>query len=524
VLAAVTADRPQPQLAHACGENGVLRFWAFGASVEQGGSLGADRQQFEQVDRAGERPEIVAVAEAIDPERATAMILQPVELLVSDSFVLTCRHRGIRFPIGDVDDPVTLAGEIDFQRLFSNTSNSFRAFVHNNSQPDRDLLLFSILEGLVTTLFDARTALSNTKIVFDEQYFVGLVLSRKRAASTEVGSEQVARATRDATYLIDRTRRALGSIQQAVVVFRQWFDDMKPPGLPDKTAIWLPNTTQPQASEHLVDRIYQVRNDLRRVRNEVHGSMALLGHADTGGELLAVRALLDRTESARGAVIVAGSITVLLAAVALSATVAAIPARGARFDPMARAFGFAGVAVVCATGVGIAAAFLSRRPAPRNSRRWALLAAALLVGGLGALSLAVANVAGVRTASVTVGMLCGIAALLVVAYAGDFGNQPRGNLAVDAVAALLEHAGAFQGSGADLAREIDSLARTRRRRFRRNPEWVSSTVVSAWISDPQTLLEALFDDLALLEQAGCRVASSRAGRGHNLSIKRIGTA
>jgi hypothetical protein len=391
-------DRPEPHLAHICSREGMLRFWAFGATVEK--HTGDDGM-----------------------ERVAAVSIQSVALLVSDWFVLTCRHPGLRFPIGDVDIPVTDSEPLGVIRLRDAAGVSLALLSRDATGIDRDLLLFAMLGGLVATLFDARATLGNAKIRYDEWYFEELIRSRKEAATADTTSSAVALVVQRAAELTDETRRALASIQRIASPFRQWFEDLKPPGLPDKRAVWLPHTTQPAASEHIVDRIYQVRNDLQAVRREVHQSMGLLIAADTGGQLLAVRALLDRTESARGAVVAAGSITVLLASLGLSAAVATIPHSGAHFQPLARALLDTGVAVLAVVLVGIAMALLSRRQPPARRNTWRAAGCISFLLATSSLIVALFSSNDRLPLLLGVGGAFGVLALLIVAYIGDYGSK-----------------------------------------------------------------------------------------------------
>jgi hypothetical protein len=395
-LLGASKDRPRPQLVSAASDGAAMRFWAFGASVE----------------------------DAVESE-VLLVLLQPVGLLVQGNVVVTWRQPGVRFRVDHYDHPPTLAPPMEAERLLSASGSALVPLVQAGGTLDRDALFFAILEGLVVTQFNVRATLGQAKVAFDNQYFKGLLDSRRQAAEASVRSQDVAQAAIEASQRIDRSRAALGSIQSVTTVWRRWFDDFKPPGLPFKESVWLPATTQPAASSHLVDRIYQVRNDLRYLRAEVHQSMALLATADTGGQLLAIRALLDRTESARNAAVVAAAITLIIATIGLSAAVAAIPSTDARFLPFSKALGIAGVAILGSVVVGGLVALLSRRSPPLHRRAWNGFTLALFGTSVVAVVLAVVDLAQLRVAFLIGSVVLAIAALLTAAYAGDFGEQPQ---------------------------------------------------------------------------------------------------
>ncbi len=390
------ADRPPPQLACAASQGGPMRFWAFGASVE--GSI---------------------------EEEDFAVLLHPVGVLVQGSVIVTRRQEGICCPITSQECKPTAAPPLGLERMLAAASSSLAPLVRPGDEIDRGTVFFALLGGLVVTLFGARAELGQAKVAIDSHYFEELIASRARAASSDLRSQDVARAAREAGHRVEQTRRRLASVQQVATVWRRWFDDFKPPGLPFKRAVWLPEADGSEASEHLVDRLYQVRNDLRSLRTEVHQSMALLATADTGSQLLAVRALLDRTESARSAAVVAGVVTLLVAAVGVSAAVAAIPSEDARFLPMSKALAVAALLVIGSVAVGGLVAILSRQAPPVGKRIW-MKAGSLLFGlGAVAITLSVLNVAGLREELLIAGGALVGTTLVIAAYAGDFGQQDQ---------------------------------------------------------------------------------------------------
>ena len=155
----------------------------------------------------------------------------------------------------------------------------------------------------------------------------GSTASRQSAPASGVAKEspfpKIARFTlRNGLNVAVVTSRALPVVQARVLV-RAGSGDGATPALATLTGDMLKDGgTRALSSAELVRRIYQARNDLGTLRRDLHASMALLVSADTGGQLLAVRALLDRTEWARRAGIVAGAVTLVLASAGL---VAAVP-------------------------------------------------------------------------------------------------------------------------------------------------------------------------------------------------------
>ena len=472
-------DRPEPQNAHLCGNDRVLRFWGFGASVER-------------------------LAGADGVVRVVAVSLQPVGLLLSERLVVSCRHAGVRFPIGDVTSPQTPAPALALDRLAGATNSSLVSLLRSAPPFDCDALLFGLLAGLVNTLFEARAALGTAKILCDDEYFSCLIQLRREAAISDVRSEHVARAAREATHLVDRTRRSLSAMQRVAVPFRQWFDHLKPPGLPDKTSVWLPNTKHTAASEYLVERIYKVRNDLQVVRREVHQSMDLLASADTGSQLLAVRALLDRTESVRNAVVVAGSITILLASAGLSAAVATIPSTNAQFRPLARALAYTGITVLMTVVVGVAVALMSRLAAPKMRSVWVGAACMLFFAAVAGLVLATSATGMTRVVLIGGGVTLAIASLLVAAYTGDFGLQRRRPVLTPAITALMAEGEPWSGTPAEFADALRRVVPASRLGlpFHRRANRIVARTVSEWSDDPAALELILLDEQLQLHRKG----------------------
>ncbi len=475
-------DRPKPQDAHLCRHNDMLRFWAFGATVErEDGPDGASR--------------------------AVAISLQPVGLLVSRRVVVTCRHTGTRFPLGDTTNGPSPSPHLDCDQLRTSTQSSLISLLRSAPGFNSDALLFALLTGLVNTLFEARAALGSTKILCDEEYFARIIRLRREAAISNVGSEDVARVAQEATRVIDHTRRTLSSIQRILVPFRQWFNDLKPPGLPDKSTVWLPNTSHRAASEYLVDRIYQVRNDLQAVRREVHQSMGLLATADTGSQLLAVRALLDRTESARNAVVVAGTITVLLAVAGLSTALASIPSSGARIGPLERALGYAGITVMTIVVVGVAVALLSRLPTPTSRRVWLVLSGTFFCGALVLLAVAAAGTGSTDPVFVGGGVGSAVASLLAAAYGGDFGPRRSRPILTSAIGALLENRDEWSGTLSELANSLRAAdeASHGRMSLHLRRKLAVNRAAGNWCREPASLEANLLDEQLPLHHAGLEV-------------------
>jgi hypothetical protein len=352
--------------------------------------------------------------------------LQPVNILIGEGFVLTARHFGNRFVVGSIErepEHAALKGEpVQIDVLTTAAETHWLAA----DKPGRDVLFFSVLQACVTTLFRVRAELGMKKVAYDNVYFRGVLDARKTAAAAELTVDDVnSRAQLDGA-LTEEARRRLLSIQNVAAEMRRWFDDLKPPGRGD-VGIWLPDTQREEDAQHLVDRIYQVRNDLQRVRTETNESMALLMSADTGGQLLAVRALLDRTEAARSAAVVAGAITVILAAVALAATLAAIPSERTRFAPVGTAAGLAGLVILASVFVSAAVAFLVKSPSPGGRAKGCLRTIGVIAAGLGttAFALAYANTLHPQALWVWTGAGLALSALLLFAYTGDFGQSRR---------------------------------------------------------------------------------------------------
>jgi hypothetical protein len=478
------ADRPQPQLASAASQGGPMRFWAFGASVE--GSI---------------------------EEEDFALLLHPVGVLAEGNVIVTRRQVGIRCQITSQECRPTAAPPLGLERMLAAASSSLAPLVRPGEEIDRDVVFFALLGGLVVTLFGARAELGQAKVAIDSHYFEELIASRARAASSDLRSQDVARAAREAGHRVEQTRRRLASVQQVATVWRRWFDDLKPPGLPFKQAVWLPEANGGGASEHLVDRIYQVRNDLRSLRTEVHQSMALLATADTGSQLLAVRALLDRTESARSAAVVAGVVTLLVAAVGVSAAVAAIPSENARFLPISKALAVSALLVIGSVAAGGLVAILSRQAPPPGQRIW--MKAGSLLFGLGAVAIALSllNVGGLREEFLIAGgALVGIA-LAITAYAGDFGQRRQASLLYTACSTLLKSRRSWSGSAIELAGELAAGLRSSRSFRSGRGHRTRKHELDRWLEQPEYLVQALREEAALLDEAGCSVrVNSMTGR------------
>jgi hypothetical protein len=433
-----------------------------------------------------------ACAEAENGGERFTVTLQPVALLALDRLVVTRRLAGTTFVI-DPPEARRPGKPVDLERLAWHASLFWRERLPERS-PDRDLLLFSLLHGLVVTLFETRAQLGKKKAQIDAEFFDELARSRRRAARLRPTVDDVADVALRASLLIDRTRARLNAIQVLAVEFREWFDSFKPAGRLDWKRIWLDETTCPEESDRLVQRIYQVRNDLGQVRRDVHESMALLANVDTGGQLLAVRALLDRTDAARRAGIVAGSLTILLASIGLGAAIAAIPASHARFST-ARAAGGAGFLVLVAVFVGVVVAAAAGAQLSHHSRRLgAAAASALALVALALFALVVSSsLAGAWVGGALAGALL---ALVLATLAANLGAAGR----VDPTVAALER---FMRSRQEWAGTPDELLAVLRTAGPRLP-WLRGRLAK----DAATLARGLREHEVELEALGLDI---RAG-------------
>ncbi|MFI4989809.1 MAG: hypothetical protein ACHQHO_02680 [Solirubrobacterales bacterium] len=458
---------------------GEFRYWAFGATVDR-------------------------VRDSDDVLQIQAVSLQPVGILISERVVVTCRHPGIRYPLGDIAMKPEVGLALSHERLVTSAQDSLVSLLRGAPPFESHALLFGILAGLISTLFEARAALGAAKILSDDAYFSRLIHLRREAATADVRSEQVARAAREATHLIDQTRNSLSAIQRVAVPFRQWFDYMKPPGLPDTAAVWLSHTPHTAASEHVVDRIYKVRNDLQAVRREVHQSMNLLASADTGSQLLAVRALLDRTESVRNAVVIAGAMTILLAAAGLSAAVATIPSSGTEVSPLPRAIAYTAVTVMTIVVVGVAVAIASRLKAPRSRRLWLGLSVGCFVLALTGLLFAAAANGSARIVLVACSVGVAVVSLLIAAFTGDFGPQRQRAVLTPVIRLLVKDSSSWSGSPQAFAAALLTVLQSSSRQRLAHPLRARALagIVSEWDDDLSALELTLLDERLNLRRAG----------------------
>jgi hypothetical protein len=421
-------------------------------------------------------------------ERFT-VTLQPVALLALERLVVTHRPAGTTFVI-DPREARRPGKPVDIDRLAWHASLFWRERCTDHG-PDRDLLLFSLLHGLVVTLFEARAQLGKKKAQIDAEFFEELARSRRRAAQLRPTVDDVADVALRASLLIDRTRDRLNAIQVLAVEFREWFDSFKPAGRLDWKRIWLDDTSCPVESEKLVQRIYQVRNDLGQVRRDVHESMALLANVDTGGQLLAVRALLDRTDSARRAGIVAASLTILLASIGLGAAIAAIPGSQTRFST-ARAAGGAGFLVLVAVLVGVVVAAAAGAQLSHHSRRLgAAAASALALVALALFALVVSSsLAGAWVGGALAGALL---ALVLATLAANLGTAPHLDPAVAALERFMKTRQEWTGTSNELLAALRAAGP--------RPPWLRRRLVK----DDTDLAHHLRDHEVELEALGLEV-------------------
>ncbi|MDQ5821858.1 MAG: hypothetical protein M3540_10490 [Actinomycetota bacterium] len=422
---------------------------------------------------------------AEDDDESFSIDLQPVRLVVCDAVIVTHRLPGTRFSI-DPHGGESVGDAVGLPALLE-AANRIWADRGRDDPGDRDLLLFAILGGLVSCHFVARAELAQRKTRIDLDFFGDLARSRELAARLDPTAQQVREVALEGAWIVERARHRLNAVQATVVCFREWYDRLKPPGRADR-AIWLVRTTREDDAAELVRRIYQVRNDLGTLRRDVHASMALLASADTGGQLLAVRALLDRTEWARRAGIVAGAVTLVLASAGLVAAVAAIPQRSVRY-PVAQAAAAAGFLVVSSIVFGVLISFATGS----RARRWPSwlippVAAIAATGSLLMWALAFVGEGSRAPWLIAAGGLIGIA-LLLVALSSDFGARGRRRAEVDATRRLMANRREWRGTPHALHAALTAAARRRDR-------W------SGWPKDAETTLARLREDIRVLNASG----------------------
>lgn len=422
---------------------------------------------------------------AEDNDESFSIDLQPVRLLVCDAVIVTRRLQGTRFSI---DPPgIQTVGDVLGLPVLIEAANRIWAGRSRGDPGDRDLLLFAILGGLVSCHFVARAELAQRKTRIDLDFFGDLARSRHLAARLDPTAQQVREVALEGAWIVERARHRLNAVQAGVVCFREWYDDLKPPGRTDQ-AIWLDETARADEAAELVRRIYQARNDLGTLRRDVHASMALLASADTGGQLLAVRALLDRTEWARRAGIVAGAVTLVLASAGLVAAAAAIPQRSVRY-PVAQAAAAAGFLVVSSIVFGVLIAVATGA----RARRWPswLIHPAAAIAATGSLvAMALAFVDGdSRVPWLIAGAGLIGTALLLVALSSDFGPRGLRRAEVDATRRLMADRPEWRGTPDALHAALTAAASRRDR-------W------SGWPMDADATLARLRDDTRALNAIG----------------------
>ncbi len=380
--------------------------------------------------------------------------LQPVRILTAKGVVLTNRLPGVRYAI----DPPSAAHDGDailLERLHAAAESELQASPEDDSV-DRDLLLVALLRGLLRTVFEARAQIAQVRTSVDFHFFSELAAARDEASGGTPTVERVDDLASRGTLLVDSTRARLTAIHSLNADLREWFDDLKPAGRND-TRIWSEHTTRPTETKALIERIYQVRNDLGRLRRDVHSSMVLLASADTGAQLVAVRALLDRTESARRAGIVAAALTLFLAGSGLVAAIATIPAAGVHFK-LGRAVGFAGLLELTAVGVGV---FVALAASTRRGRLRGVntVAAGSYLASLVAFAVVATGPPVVRLFATAAGIALAVGALVLAALGGDFGG-PRSRPVVSACTRLVGLQDTWSGTTATLY--VDACAVTTR--------------------------------------------------------------
>jgi hypothetical protein len=430
-----------------------------------------------------------------DEDETFSVCLQPVSLLVSDGLVLTRRRPGIRVHITppegqEVGEPIPLA------RMRQEAELAWRRWPQEDGA-DRDLLLLSLIQGVVQTHFVARAEIAQEKARVDADFFHDLAAIRRRTAERHPTVDQVADLAAEASAIIDGARLRLTAIQALVVDYRSSFDGLKPPGRDDLSVFWLGESRRAVECERVVTRIYQVRNDLRGIRHDVHSSMALLASADTGGQLLAVRALLDRTESARRAGIIAATFALLVASVALIAAIAAIPGAGTRFA-LSESAGAGGFLVLAAAFVGFAvAATAGRRGKSPLGVIASSVATVLGVVGVAGFALTFAGAGFTESAMLTAAIAFSLAALVLFAYFADLGERGFSVPEVDAAECLVRSAGGrWSGTPEELDAELRRIAGSRAQ-------------PGLWPQTSEDLVLRLRANEALLRARGVRIAGRR---------------
>jgi hypothetical protein len=420
--------------------------------------------------------------------------LQPVRLLVAGDLVLTHRLAGRRFSIDPPDSP-TDGPALAASRLQSTVEQEWHAKAADG-QPDAHLLFLAIVRAIVNTLYETRAQLAQRRTQIDFEFFGDLAAARAAAAADAPTVDAVSQLARRGTLLVDTARLRLNCVHTVAAELREWFDDLKPPGRED-ARIWLDTTERVDEAAEIVKRIYRVRNDLGALRRDVHASMVLLASADTGGQLLAVRALLDRTESARRAGIVAGVLTVLLAGTGLIAAIATIPSAGT-YLPMGRAAALTGLVLLASIALGafVALAASSRSGPMRGATR---LGGFIYLIAITAFAFGLIGPSRSRTVVVALGASLSVAAMLLAAIAGDFGGSAGHPL----VAAIDRALGTHDELRTDLTSLHSKLEAIATRAERWNHHWPRT---------PQALGDQLGREHLPLGTRGIEIALGSDGR------------
>jgi hypothetical protein len=386
-------------------------------------------------------PEAYYVATFVHCEDAR-LTLSPVRIVVDGHTVVTLRmpEQTINHDAVDPHQELgrsALIGRVAAELPAASTLTAMDAAAEPASAGQRPAtaelgaatVAYAILLAAVSSYFLVRGSLARKKMQVDQQYTSDVADARRDAAKAErPDPRRVQKAAEAAADLVDVTRTELLAILSAAGAMRGSFDEMKPPGKGPDDAIWLPDLKRQDATRKLVERIYQVRNDLRTLRHETQESLGMLTAADSASQLLAVRALLDRTDRAREAAIVAAASTVSLAAIALAFTIAAVPGDGARFAPLSKAAGLSGLSIVAVLGFGWLVAIASRRRSEDIHARFRgrvdkwLAAAGLACGVLAVVAFVLAfSASTLGAAALALGSFFLAASLLVVAARGDYG-------------------------------------------------------------------------------------------------------
>lgn len=375
--------------------------------------------------------------------RPVAVHLQPVHLVAHGPRLYAERLPGTRLPLdetehpGDRCDPVRL----DDMRLCAQRNLLYcievagraggTGLVRRTTGPGlpRDpsrrvaIVFYALALGSIQTHMDTRACLADAKTSYDTAYADAVVAARATAESArDITAQTVLDQGRQTEEDTTSAFRRMKNVQRCASAMRREFAEMKPAGFGPNDPLWFPHLRLQALTAQVVARVYQARDDLRTLRHETNDSLTLITQGDSSSQLLAVRGLLQRTEQARDAAIVVGGVTVVLAAIALSVGIAAIPpASEARFAPAGVAASLAGVLIVLTGAFGTIVALSSKVTLPRKRWRAAALAAGVSAClATASFALVLADIVPSRVGLALGGVLLA-ACIVLVAIAGDFG-------------------------------------------------------------------------------------------------------